>query len=519
MSRSIMYGSSSGSGGDTYIKATATTYTTLPDASNYSDDDLALVYNGEQELISSVLSPWTAPKYKYPAGLYIVRAGAWVFYQTQTINAMNSIILDITSDWAALIATTPVFKISAMINYEGTVYKNLTGTYSTTAPDLDSTNWVSMIVLAEPRTPVQLKSTSLLDQTITSAVDGVVVLTEVVQESNGVTVSNGEITFSKAGFYRIQMQLNISNQNNTELETWAESFNGSTWDIISNSGNVKDTATANTTNFLIESTFVVPADFTIRIKARVSTGAGTLDYSTLDNGIGVPSVTILAYELDPRVFGINIDTANLTEPLYIGSGVNATKFELDGTMVSEGEATTWDEVSNSLIGNRIDVSQGRIDYNFDELTIDFAENARYPEEPIAVVSQMQHARKLNTEIRPHLHWIQNQNVMPNILIEYRASNNGAQVPITFTQKALTSTDNVFTYTSGEIQQITEFNLPSSIGEGLNLSGTFECRIYRDSANTSGLFAGADAYSGLLSVKYFDIHMIKDMNGSREEFVK
>lgn len=503
----------------TYIKTNALVKSSLPSASGFNENDLALVYNGENEFVSSVLSPWTAPKYKDPAGLYIVKSSEWVFFQSQTINAMNSIIFDVTTNWATLISTTPIFKINSMINYKGVVYKNLTGSYTSTTPDLDSVNWVSMIVVAEPRNPVQLKSTSLLDQTITSSVDGTVVLTEVIQESNGVGVTAGAITFQKAGFYRIQMQLNINNANNTELETWAESFNGLTWDIITNSGNIKDTATANATNFLIESTFIVPDDFTLRIKARVSSGSATLDYSTLDNGIGVPSVTILAYELDPRVFGVNIDTANLTQPLYIGSGVNATIFEEDGTWVNSGDSTTWDEVSKSLIGNRIDTSLGRIDYNYNELTIDYATNARYPEEPLAVVSQMHHARKLNTEIRPHLHWIQNQNVMPNILIEYRAYNNGQQVPGIFIQKALSLSDNVFPYVSGEIQQITEFNLPVSVGESLNLSGTFECRIYRDSANASGLFAGADTYTGVLSVKYFDIHIIKDMNGSREEFVK
>lgn len=507
-----------------YIKVAVNQHSNLPDAIDYDINDLGLVYNGEEEFFSSVITPWTAPKYKYPPGLYIVRdlggGKEWYFYQTQTINAINTVIIDVTTDWVAFFNQSPVVKQFAMIDFNGTIYRNETGAYSINPPNIDSTNWTSTVVSAAPRNPVQLKAISLLDQSITTAAAGTIPIPEVIQESNGVTVSNGEITFSRGGFYRVQLQLNLDNNNNSLIETWAEFFNGSTWENVTDSGNIIETSSSNEGNFLVESTFIVPDNFMIRLKARVITGGASFNTSTLANGVEVPSMTFIAYEIDPVVYGLAVDTQNLSEPFYIGSGANRTRFETDGTIVNEGDSLTWQEVSTPLFGQSLDTSLGRIDYNYAELTIDYASNARYPEEQLGVVTQLLHSRKSLSEIRPHLHWIQNSNNFPNLLIEYRAFNNGELVPGSFTQKALTVSDNLFAYPgSGNFHQITEFNLPVAVGESLGLSGTFECKIYRDSANASGLFAGADTYPGVLSVKYYDIHFINDMLGSREEYTK
>lgn len=217
------------------------------------------------------------------------------------------------------------------------------------------------------------------------------------------------------------------------------------------------------------------------------------------------------------------DGAGIVKPTFLVGDVasgNYTEIEPDGTVVAKGDATTWDEISHPLFAARLDTSSGRIDYNFDELTVDFADNARYDDEPANVVIQAPHSWKLGGGVRPHIHWIQTLDAIPNILIAYRAYNNNELVPASFTLKALTSDDVVFTYPgSGSFQQIIEFNLDHSVFQDLNISFTFDCKIYRDSANASGLFSGVDIYSGVWSAKYYDIHWEKDTNGSREEFVK
>lgn len=180
--------------------------------------------------------------------------------------------------------------------------------------------------------------------------------------------------------------------------------------------------------------------------------------------------------------------------------------------------TRWDERSQPIFAARLDTGSGRIDYNYDELTVDFQDNARYPEEPAPIVLQSTHLWKIGGGVRPHIHWIQNQAAMPNLLVEYRFYNNGGS-PGAFSLKALTAANNKFAYPgSGSIQQITNLDLGDIFGS-MGLSFTFDCKIYRDSANASLLFSGADSYAGNLSLKYYDIHFEVDDMGSREEFVK
>ena len=200
------------------------------------------------------------------------------------------------------------------------------------------------------------------------------------------------------------------------------------------------------------------------------------------------------------------------------SNGNYFEVELDGTDVRHGDATVWDEASQSFVGQNIFIVAGRVDYNFTELTLDFAANARYPEEPVGIVIQALHARKTNSDTRPHIHWMQNSDANPNILVEYRMYNTN-DVPPAWTLKALTASDNLFSFGGIGAQQITNLNLPVGHGVGFGLSFTFDVKIYRDSANTSGLFAGADTYAGAWNAKYYDIHFEKDMGGSRQEFVK
>lgn len=195
-----------------------------------------------------------------------------------------------------------------------------------------------------------------------------------------------------------------------------------------------------------------------------------------------------------------------------------TEVEADGTIISKGDATVWDDLSTALIGRNLYTVVGRLDYNYDELTVDFSPTARYPEEPIGVVTQLLHARKTDSDIYPHLHWIQNSDNTPNILVSYRWQNNG-EIATGWTLKALLGSDNIFAYIGVGMMQITPFNLPAGLGVGKNLSSTFEAKIYRDSANASGLFAGADTYAGDWQLKYYDIHLERDMFGSRQEFIK
>lgn len=208
------------------------------------------------------------------------------------------------------------------------------------------------------------------------------------------------------------------------------------------------------------------------------------------------------------------------DTIKVGDVVGENDFEVeqDGTWFNKGEGTVWDEISQPFVGRNIFAVQGRVDYNYVDLTLDFNINARYPDEPVGIVTQIMHARKIDSDIRPHIHWMQNSDNNPNILVEYRMYNIN-EVPPAWTLKALTPSDNKFPFVSAGQQQLTELNLPAGHGVGLGLSFTIDIKIYRDSQNQSALFAAADSYSGIWSAKYYDIHVERDMNGSREEFIK
>lgn len=193
--------------------------------------------------------------------------------------------------------------------------------------------------------------------------------------------------------------------------------------------------------------------------------------------------------------------------------------ESDGTDVRFGNATVFEDQKYPVIGQRLDTSSGRISYNYTLNTIDYATNARYPEEPVSITAQMEHGRKKDSDIYPHIHWNQTSNAFPNILVGYRWYNNGEDPTQALTLLALVSSNNVFAYSSGTIAQITRIPLSQGLGTGKKLSSILDVQIFRDTANASGLFAGADAYAGSFSLKEFDIHVERDMLGSRQEYIK
>ena len=177
--------------------------------------------------------------------------------------------------------------------------------------------------------------------------------------------------------------------------------------------------------------------------------------------------------------------------------------------------SAWDDLRSPATGSRIDTSTGRLDYNFTECGIAFDETARYPDEPLCIIQQMSHSKKLGTPVRPHIHWIQNSADVPNWLIAYRVYSYGDVVP----EFQLAKYDNtIFAYTGWELAQITTFpNIECPDDEMLSLE--LDVILYRDSANASGLFDGPDPYGGPVLYKEFDIHYQRDGFGSTYEFKK
>lgn len=176
----------------------------------------------------------------------------------------------------------------------------------------------------------------------------------------------------------------------------------------------------------------------------------------------------------------------------------------------------WDDLRFPFTGQRIDTSAGRVDYDYTELGIGYQSNALYPTDVVGMICQMHHRWKLESTVRPHLHWFQNANNVPNWLLAYRKYKNGDAIPASWT--LVISSGESFTYSSGTILQITTFGDIDMTGID-TVSDFIDFKLYRDTNNVSTLFAGADPYSGTALAKEFDIHYQIDSSGSNEEYVK
>ena len=115
---------------------------------------------------------------------------------------------------------------------------------------------------------------------------------------------------------------------------------------------------------------------------------------------------------------------------------------------------------------------------------------------------------------PHLHWFQNQDEVPNWLVQYRWQVNGESKETDWTNQARQSA--IFTYVSGVICQICNFgiiNAPSNV----NASSILQLRLVRDTENASGLFSGADPYTGDAGALNYDIHKHCNRLGTTGEY--
>lgn len=218
------------------------------------------------------------------------------------------------------------------------------------------------------------------------------------------------------------------------------------------------------------------------------------------------------------------NTARLTRSFVVGDKTcgNYTEFETDGTLIANGDATCWEDISAALIASRLDTASGRLAYDYYNGGVKFKANARYPDEPVVIPIQCRHSMLVGdgAVFRPHFHWLQEQTATPNMLLGYKLTNYGVATVFetdwsnyTF----LVPSENVWVYASGVLAQITRFaeiNISS-----LTLSASIDLVLFRDTANASGLFAGADPVDSDVTIKYSDGHVIEDMLGSSDEIIK
>jgi hypothetical protein len=176
----------------------------------------------------------------------------------------------------------------------------------------------------------------------------------------------------------------------------------------------------------------------------------------------------------------------------------------------------WDDARYPFFGRQLDISAGHLTYDVAELGVNFDDTSRYNDlDQIGIIAQMSHSYAIGTALHPHIHWMQSNANVPNMLLKYRVYDNG-ETPSAWTLAAVTT--HAFTYTSGTILQLSSWptiDMSSITG----VSGFVDVKVYRDTANASTVFAGADPLVGDWLAKEFDFHFQVDSMGSGEEYAK
>jgi hypothetical protein len=118
---------------------------------------------------------------------------------------------------------------------------------------------------------------------------------------------------------------------------------------------------------------------------------------------------------------------------------------------------------------------------------------------------MPHGWVTNTEVSPHIHFVQEATDQTNMwFMRYKWYNIGEVIPATWTE--LDTSTNEWTYTSGAIHQIAEF---PDVGGTHGMSSIMDIKIYRK--GTTG--------TGKVMLKQFDIHYRRNSFGSDQEYTK
>ena len=171
---------------------------------------------------------------------------------------------------------------------------------------------------------------------------------------------------------------------------------------------------------------------------------------------------------------------------------------------------SWEDLRAPAAAHRLFSPAGRITFDFANHGLSFAANATYAADYTLQIFQLSHTYRIGSSVEPHIHWEQNQNQTPNWIAEVKWYNIGAAIPVGLAGPYTLATNRV-AWPGGSIHQVTEGL--TLINGTAGISSIIELRLYRDTANATGLFGGADPYGGAALVKEVDIHFPMDASGS------
>jgi hypothetical protein len=167
------------------------------------------------------------------------------------------------------------------------------------------------------------------------------------------------------------------------------------------------------------------------------------------------------------------------------------------------DGTVWDDLRAPFT----QVRQGALlKPDFDETNVGLLFPQNDPTEIAFIIMQLPHDYKQGTNIKPHVHWQQSAATAVTWKMDYKLFDPEELIPASFT--TLTTSTGVFTYTSGNLHQISSFGEIDCSGVS-GVSSVLLVKVYRDDNTTTGDVLGFE----------FDVHYQRDTMGSRQEFIK
>ena len=137
------------------------------------------------------------------------------------------------------------------------------------------------------------RAVSRVTQPISGASDGTIVAFEVEKEAEHITQATGVVTVDLSNKYILTARLSMDVQNfSGAVETWVEYFNGTTWEFLDDSGQIKELDRYNEGAIYYTTGMTLLAGAQLRLKVRSSSSNLSLQSTTLANGVVSPSVAI-----------------------------------------------------------------------------------------------------------------------------------------------------------------------------------------------------------------------------------
>lgn len=169
----------------------------------------------------------------------------------------------------------------------------------------------------------------------------------------------------------------------------------------------------------------------------------------------------------------------------------------------------WDDLTETLTGKNLNSVAGTANYDFTNgwVRLEAGGNISNDTDVVLATFQTRHRMQAGEALRFHLHWLQTTSANRTITGKYRIIQNG-ELAGSWVSWSADQTDNIFTYTSGSLGQIT--NLFTVDTTNFGLSTIVQVRMTRSDSNANG-----DIYA-----LYLDAHYKTDRpSGSTQEYVK